>query len=137
MSAKVFLDTNVIVYAFDPDSPAKQEKARHLIAGEDWLVSWQVVQEFSHVALHRFARPMSAPDLAEYLELVLWPRCTVFPSQLIYQTAIDLHGQTRYRFYDCLILSAALAGGADVLCSEDMQHGRSVGPLHISNPFLR
>ena len=54
MRGDSFLDTNILVYAFDPGSPQKREKARALIEGSGWCVSWQVVQEFSHVALHRF-----------------------------------------------------------------------------------
>jgi predicted nucleic acid-binding protein len=43
--------------------------------------------------------------------------------------------QTQYRFYDCLIVSAALASGASVLLSEDLQEGRVIGGLTIRNPF--
>ena len=135
MSAKVFLDTNVVAYAFDATVPIKWQRARKLMAGRNWVVGWQVVQEFANVALHRFAVPMKPADLADYLEWVLWPRCEVFPSQNLYRTAVMLHTQTQYRFYDCLIIAAALASGAAVLYTEDLQHGRTIGSLKIENPF--
>ena len=34
MSDKVFLDTNVLVYLFDRDTPAKQKKARAVLESE-------------------------------------------------------------------------------------------------------
>ena len=135
MSAKVFLDTNVVAYAFDPAVPAKRQRARILMDAYDWVVSWQVVQEFAHVALHRFAVPMKPVDLADYLELVLWPHCEVFPSLTLYRTAATLHAQTQYRFYDSLMVAAALASGAALLYTEDLQHGRVIGSLKIENPF--
>lgn len=135
MSAKVFLDTNVVAYAFDLGAPAKRQRAREIMGGRDWTASWQVVQEFTNLALHRFAVPMKPADLADYLELVLWPHCTVFPSLNLYRTAAMLHAQTQYRFYDSLIVAAALASGAAVLYTEDLQHGRMIGSLKIENPF--
>ena len=56
---------------------------------------------------------------------------------------LDLHQAARalaedqlLSFYDALIVAAAIGGGCDVLYSEDMQHGRSIGGLAIVNPFL-
>lgn len=135
MNAEVFLDTNIIVYSFDGNSPKKRDVARKLMEREKWMVSWQTVQEFSNVALHRFEVPMKSEDLADYLELVLWPRCRVFPSVAIYQKALEIHRKIGYRFYDSLIVSSALAGGASILYSEDMESDRKIGALQIQNPF--
>ena len=104
--------------------------------GHEWGVSWQVVQEFANLALHRFAVAMKPEDLADYLDLVLWPRCVVVPSLNLYRAAATLHGQTQYRFYDSLIVATALASGAAVLFTEDLQHGRVLGSLTIENPFI-
>ena len=135
MNGDLFLDTNVLVCAFDPSVPAKQARAREVLSSERWLVSWQVVQEFSHVALHRFATPMAPADLQDFLRLVLWPRCRVLPSATLYEAAVQLHLQTQFRFYDCLVVASALASGAATLLSEDLQAGRRFGPLTITNPF--
>jgi len=135
MSAKVFLDTNVVAYAFDPSALAKQQRARELLVTDNWVVSWQVIQEFTNLALHRFAVPLKPTDLTDYLELVLWPHCASYPSPTLYRTATALHAQTQYRFYDCLILAGALASNATILYSEDLQAGRKIGSLIIENPF--
>ncbi|WAC20145.1 PIN domain-containing protein [Luteolibacter sp. SL250] len=135
MSAEVFLDTNVIVYSFDQSSPAKRERSLELLRGDSWAVSWQVVQEFASVALHRFKAPMSEGDLADYIELILMPHCRVFPSASIYRQALAVREQTGYRFYDSLVVTAALESGAKFLYSEDLQHGRKIGGMMIVNPF--
>ena len=136
MSADYFLDTNVLVYAFDQTAPEKQRRSRELMDMEhNWAISWQILQEFSSVALHRFAKPVSPDFLKNFIELVLWPKCQVLPSQTLYQKACDLHAHTQYRYYDSLVLAAAIESGAARLYSEDLQDGRHFGGLRIKNPF--
>ena len=126
----------MLVYAFDQSAPEKQARARALLdVNRSWAISWQVVQEFSSVALHRFAKPVRLVFLKQFIELVLWPKCAVLPSQSLYQAAVEIHAQTQYRFYDALVLAAALESGATRLLSEDLQEGRSFGDLRIENPF--
>ena len=137
MSAEVFLDTNIFVYCFDADNPSKQIIAKKLVSERGWFVSWQVVQEFSSVALHRFKVPLKPGDLADYIAFRLWPECRILPSQAIFNQAMSIHGRYGFRFYDCLVLASALAGGAKRLLSEDFQHGLRIGSLEILNPFLK
>lgn len=139
MSAKVFLDTNVLVYAFDRSAPAKQERALQVVRDRSdgaWVISWQVVQEFSAVALHRFSQPMATSDLKDLQQTLLWPACVILPGKALHRHALALHEETGYRFYDCLILAAAIASGAERLYTEDLQHGREIGGTRIVNPFL-
>jgi len=136
MSAENFLDTNVHAFAFDGTAPAKRHRARELIGANDWVTSWQVVQEFANVALHRFVVPIRSADLADFLDVVLWPRCAVMPSLALHRSALEIHRQTQYRYFDSLIVASALSSGASILFSEDLQHGRSIGNLTIRNPFL-
>jgi len=136
MTADPFLDTNILVYTFDRDAPDKAERARELTNGTDWQISWQVIQEFSNVAIHRFKTPLKSEDLEAFLKLVLWPRCSVMPGQAIFTQALRIQKETQYRFYDSLIVASALNSGAGILYSEDLQHGRRIGDLRIENPFL-
>ena len=102
MSAEVFLDTNIFVYCFDAQSPEKQAAAKKIVSDPDWFVSWQVLQEFSSVALHRFKVPIKPVDLAEYVEFRLWPNCRVLPSQTVFRQATEIHGRFGFRYYDSL-----------------------------------
>ena len=136
MPAKVFLDTNVLVYAFDWTAPEKRLVAQEMIQREmDWCISWQVVQEFSNLALHRFRKPMQPKDLCDYLNIVLLPNCRVMPTSAIYEQALRIQSQAQYCFYDSLIVGAALASGAKQLYSEDLQPSGLLGDLEIVNPF--
>lgn len=139
MSADYFLDTNVLVYSFDENAPAKRDAARKLIAGALrrglGSISWQVVQEFLNVALYKWEKPMSIEDANGYLSGILEPLCTVFPSATLWRTALSIQARSQYRLYDCLIVASALQCGAKILYSEDLQADRRFGDLEIKNPF--
>ena len=139
MSVKYFLDTNILVYTFAADLPAKQKKALELVgeALEDGngIISSQVAQEFLNVALHKFEKPLSWEESYHYFEEVLESLCGVYASPELYRRALQLRHETGYRFYDALIIASALEGGCKVLYSEDLQHGRKISDLSIKNPF--
>lgn len=139
MPAEYFLDTNVFVYSFDASAPRKRAKARELLerglGSSAGVISWQVVQEFLNVALHRFERPLTQREATEYLEDVLAPLCRVLPSTALFRDALSVQTETGFRFYDSLIVAGALASGAPILYTEDLQSGRRVRGLRIENPF--
>lgn len=141
MKGKYFIDTNIIVYAFDESSPKKQARALRLI--EEALVkgvgvlSTQVVQEFLNVALKKFAVPLRWDHAQMFLTTVLAPLCNIFPSIDGYQEALLIHSQTGFGFYDSLIVSSAIKAECEILYSEDLQHGRTVRGTRIINPFLK
>ena len=140
MSDRYFLDTNVFVYAFDTDAPAKASRARQLIrdavSTRRGIVSNQVVQEFFNVALRRFAQPMSALEAQQYLTSVFRPILAVHSSQALYLDALRLYEEHRLAWYDSLIVAAAIQGRCSALYSEDLSHGLRIGDLRIENPFL-
>ncbi len=139
MSAKFFLDTNIVVYTFDAESPQKKRRAQELVEQalrtHEGVVSTQVVQEFLNVATTKFAAPLALSDAQQYLHDVLAPLCTVFPSIDLFQQALGLQQETMYSFYDSLIIMGALQAGSDILYTEDLQHGQQIRGLQILNPF--
>jgi predicted nucleic acid-binding protein len=140
MSDRFFLDTNIFVYSFDRSSAAKARRATELIrealSTQKGIVSYQVVQEFFHVALRRFSQPMQAADAEQYLGTVFRPLLGVHSSQALYAEALRLHAQSGLSWYDSLIVSAALQAHCHLLFTEDLQHGQRFGSLQVSNPFL-
>ncbi len=134
-----FLDTNVLVYSFDSDAPAKRDRSRALIAAalqdHSATISYQVVQEFLNVATRRFASPMTGGQASGYLNAVLMPLCTVWPSRNLYLTALSVREETGFGFYDALIVAGALEASCKRLLTEDLQDGRVVRGLQIVNPF--
>lgn len=140
MKDKTFLDTNIFVYSFDKTDHRKRKLAEGLInaALESQLgvVSTQVVQEFVNVALKKFERPLAVSDCLNYIDTVFTPLCDVFSSMALYKEALSLHQETRYSFYDSLVIAAALEARCTLLYSEDFQNGQKLRELKIVNPFL-
>ncbi len=139
MSSRYFLDTNIFVYSFDQESPAKKQKSQYLIdqalQDERGLISTQVFQEFFNVALHKFKQPLSLQDCKDYLENVLAPLCEVYPDMDYYRSALEIQTTTGYSFYDALVIAAAQKAGCTTLYSEDLQDEQKIGLLQIKNPF--
>jgi predicted nucleic acid-binding protein len=140
MSADYFLDSNILLYSFDPAAARKQRIARMLVDGAvhegRGVISSQVCQEFCNVMLHKLAAPIPPRDLEAYLESTVYPLIRVLASPRLFAEAVAIHQQTQYRFYDSLIVAAALESGVPTLYSEDLQHDRLIGSLRIVNPFL-
>jgi predicted nucleic acid-binding protein len=138
MNDSFFLDSNIFVYSFDSKAPGKQKRAQELIRigleGRG-IISWQVIQEFSNVALHKFEKPMGRDDLRDYLHTVLLPLCSVWPEESLYHRALNAGLDTGYSWYDSLILVSAVKSDADILYSEDLQHDRVYMGVRIRNPF--
>ncbi len=139
MSGKYFLDTNVLVYSFDPSVPAKQAEAVRLIKAALYdgkgLISSQVIQEFITVAIKKFDIPMSLHDSRKYLDTVLSGLCRVFMSIDLYRSALDIMERWGYSLYDSLIIAAALQADCDILYSEDLHHHQKIRGLTIVDPF--
>lgn len=140
MSARFFLDTNVLVYLFDRSAPEKSSRAQALVdealEGRLGLTSAQVMQEFINVATRKFKVVPSTAEVGHILRDLLEPLCTVFASFELVETAVAVRDETGFAFYDALIVAGAVIGGAAVLYSEDLQHGRVVRGVTIQNPFL-
>ncbi len=139
MSAKYFLDTNIFVYSLDATIPVKAKRAKTLIReGLDTgngIVSYQVVQEFFNVAFRRFTKPMSAFAAEEYLNTTFRPLLAVHSSPALLVSALQIHADHHFSWYDSLIVAAAQEADCSILYSEDMLHGRRVDDLRIENPF--
>jgi predicted nucleic acid-binding protein len=127
----VFFDTNILVYA--QQTGGKADRARVLFAGGGKL-SVQVLNEFAAVSRRKQGRDWReiAEAISDVLLLVDPPLALTLD---LHTTARALAGDHRLSFYDALIVAAAVEAGCDILYSEDLQHGRTIGGLAIVNPF--
>ena len=137
----IFLDTNIFIYTFDRSDQAKRQIAHKLLRTHiergTGVISTQVIQEFLNVALTKFAAPLSSEDARRYTRTVMAPMCRSYPSIDLYDSAISLRSETGFSFYDSLIVAAALNEGCSLLLTEDLQDGRNVRGVKISNPFKK
>ena len=138
MPARVFIDTNVLVYLFDRDAPATQAVARRVLAGDGdgvyLVISTQVLQEFYVMVTRKLGTPLSegeaesaARDLAA-IDVVDVDRDMVF-------RAIAGARARKISLWDALIVEAGQTRGCQRLLTEDLQHGQLFGHLRVENPF--
>ena len=127
-----FFDTNMLVYA--QQEGEKADRARTLFAGGGKL-SVQVLNEFAAVSRRKQRREWReiAEAIADALALVDSPLALTIDLHVAARALAEDH---RLSFYDALIVASAIEAGCDILYSEDMQHGRTIGELAIVNPFL-
>lgn len=139
MKGKYFLDTNIFVYTFDSSTPAKQKKAQQLVNNalieRTGVISYQVVQEFLNVSTKKFAVPLKIIDAKIYLDQILMPLCELYPGPELYSFALDIHEETKFSFYDSLIIASAIKTGCKTLYTENLSNGYSLFSLTIQNPF--
>jgi len=137
MSVKVFVDTNVLFYAYDIDAGAKQQTAQNVLLNL-WqerigAVSMQVLQEFYSTATRKLASPLSKQKarliVARY---VRW--CVVTTPEEMKQ-AFRIEDDARIGVWDALIVAAAIKAGARRILSEDLSPGQIIAGVLIENHF--
>ncbi|HEY0457267.1 MAG TPA: PIN domain-containing protein [Verrucomicrobiae bacterium] len=137
MNAARFLDTNVLLYAYDLDSPGKRNVALGLIE-QGWsspgssAISVQVLQEM-HVNLIKsgIAQIKAAQIVRDFFT---WP--IVDNTLELLESALDEQRRWKISLWDALILAAARFAGSSELISEDFSHGQDYGGICAFNPFI-
>lgn len=136
---RAFVDTNVLLYAHDATETAKQPVARaalrDLWGRRSGTLSTQVLQEFYVTATRKLPRPLSRAEAREVVDIYsAWQVVMIDPGVIIAATRIEEEHQLS--FWDALILETARIAGADVLLTEDFQHGHVIEGVRIENPFV-
>lgn len=137
MTADSFIDTNILVYAVDPDYAIveKHHTALELIERADIGLSTQVLQEF-YTVVTRKLKPSLSEEAAftlieEYLVLPV-----VFIDQMILIDGIQNSLKYQISYWDGAIIAAAERLKCKVLYSEDLNHGQRYGTVEVVNPFI-
>jgi predicted nucleic acid-binding protein len=139
MSDKVFVDTNILVYAHDRSTGAKHIRARTLIdqlweSGKGAL-STQVLQELCVNFRKKSAPPLPIEEIRHLIEdYCAWE--VVVNSAESVQGALEIEARYKISFWDSLVLHAAERCGATVLYSEDLTSGQQYGSVRVVNPFF-
>jgi len=136
MTASVFFDTNVIVYAAvgtGKDKP-KKDRALELIESEDFGTSAQVLQEFFVTVVRKASRPLSVVQALEWIEQLTAFPCQRIDHQLV-RIAVEQSERYEISYWDAAILVAAEALGAHTVYSEDLNDGQRYGKVQVVNQF--
>ena len=131
-----FRDTNVLIYSIDGKDPAKQVVAREIVVsavrGGGFLISAQVLNEFSNIALLKLK--LSVEEVRKFVSF--FSRIGVVSLESRWTDAALLLKQ-RYetQFFDSLLLAAAQENGCDEILTEDLNDGQMYGSVKAVNPF--
>jgi predicted nucleic acid-binding protein len=137
MTANVFVDTNVFIYAVDQADLKKQSAAQ---AWRAWLwetnrgrISFQVLQEFYVNAMRK--QPSAQVEVRkEISDLMAWRPIALDAGVIAGAWIIeDRYGIS---FWDSLIVAAARVAGCRYLLTEDLQRGQDLDGVIVVNPFL-
>jgi len=136
---RAFVDTNVLVYLFDDDAPDKKARAREILASRgsagQLVISTQVLQEFYVAVTRKLLTPLPPEKAYQAVRDFLGLPLRQVTSDLVL-AAIQRSIAIPLSFWDALIVETALDAHADVLLTEDLQHGQVIDGLRIENPFL-
>jgi predicted nucleic acid-binding protein len=132
---KSFIDTNIWLYAFIlSDDNHKTEAAKQLIEGSTIAVSSQVINELCANLLKKTS--MCEKDISNIIASFYHRYEVVQFSKNILLHASKLRQESKFSFWDSLIVASALNADAKFLYSEDMHDGLVVEKkLEIVNPF--
>lgn len=138
MTARAFVDSNVLVYAHDSGAGERHDIARELVLrlwrDRAGVVSTQVLQEVYVNLRKKAAKPLSAAQARELIsDYLVWD--VVVNDGAAVVEAIRFEERCRISFWDGLIVAAANAAAAEVLLTEDLNHGQQYGSVTVRNPF--
>ena len=133
---KVFLDTNILVYAVDQRDSAKHLRAVDAVDAclreGTGVISTQVLQEFASVAVTKLHQRIEVV-LAELLVLERLEVVHLTPTLI--RRALELHALHDVHYWDAAILAAAEVANCSRLWSEDFAPGSIYGLLRVENPL--
>ena len=136
--SKVFLDTNILVYAYDRSAGQKHSLAAELVEAcwenENGSLSIQVLQEFFVTVTRKIAAPLDTQTARQIVaDLAQWRLHTPKAGDLL--QAIDLQQSHHLAFWDAQVVQSAASLGCKQLLSEDLNHGQVYGEVQVINPF--
>jgi len=137
MNDKVFVDTNVLIYAYDVDAGLKHRISKALLqklwSERTGVLSMQVLQEFYVNVTRKIPRPITKTSARSIVSsYAVW--CTDTTTAEI-STAFRIEDEAKIGFWDALIVAAARKSGAVRILSEDLNAGQSIAGILIENPF--
>jgi predicted nucleic acid-binding protein len=137
MSAKSFVDTNVLVYAHDNKEGRKQEAAKKILSDltlhRSGVLSMQVLQEFYTTATRKLASSLPKKEARAIVNDFAYWCVETTPVEI--SRAFRIEDEARIGFWDALIVAAAIKSGATRILSEDLNAGQIIAGITIENPF--
>jgi len=139
MNDRIFVDTNVLVYAYDRSEPQKQQQALRVLdrlattgAG---VISTQVLSEFFVAVTRKIAAPLSIDEAHERVKNYLQSWTILDLTGMVVLEAIRGVRDHQFNFWDAQIWAAARLNQVTVVFSEDFNVGAVIEGVRFANPF--
>jgi predicted nucleic acid-binding protein len=135
--AKIFIDTNILVYTVDKFDKNKQKAARsilkEIVANETAAISTQVLQEFYISCTKKLnMKPLKAK---EYIHNYIENFEVIQNGPAIIERGIDISILSQISFWDALLIAAAESSNSTELMTEDLNDGQIINGVKIKNPL--
>lgn len=137
------IDTNILVYRFDPRFPEKQQIAtailREGLASDTVRLPHQAIVEFVAATTRSLSGGgslLSAADARREAEDLVNQFTVLYPNEAILRTALRGAAAYQLAWFDAHLWAYADYYGLSPLYSEDFQHNRAYGTVRAINPFL-
>ncbi|MEE9355109.1 MAG: PIN domain-containing protein [Methylococcaceae bacterium] len=139
MSDRYFVDTNILIYAYDIDAGSKHEHCKNLIMdlwdGANGVISTQVMQEFYVNITRKIPEPLSLDRARSLLSLYETWQVEIIEAPLVSFASV-IQERNRLSFWDALIIATAAQGNVKGLYSEDLNPGQRIEGVEVINPML-
>jgi predicted nucleic acid-binding protein len=133
---KIFIDTNIIVYANDQRDKAKQKKVintiKNIMTNASSTISTLVMQEYAYVALTKLKQ---SPDVVLRQLMLLQTFEVIHQSPDQIRRAIEIMYLYKIGFWDACIISNAEYANCLIIYSEDLNPGQFYSGIKIMNPL--
>lgn len=139
MKGEVFLDTNVLVYAYDLSDPAKQRRAIDVLddlsVRDAGVISTQVMSELFVVLTRKLGNALTVEQALETVtrHMRAW-RVVDVTDFIVLEAARGVRGH-QMSFRDAQVWAAAKLNQIPVVLSEDFASGSIIEGVHFINPF--
>jgi predicted nucleic acid-binding protein len=139
MKGKIFVDTNILIYAHDLDAGARHDIAARAIEelweNENGVMSTQVLQEFYVNVTKKINKPLSRSRARGIIENYLSWHIEINEADTVLK-ASEIEERHLLSFWDALIVAAACQAKVDKILTENLNHGQNIEGILIENPFI-
>ena len=139
MNGSIFLDTNVVVYAYDRSESFKQSKIVPVLDELSSIgagaLSTQVLCELFVALTSKIRSPLSQKDGVQRVErhMQIWTVLNV--TSVIILEALRGVRKHHFSFWDSLVWATAKLNQISIIFSEDFADGSTVEGVRFVNPF--
>ena len=135
----ILIDTNLLIYLYDPNQPDKQKQSEHVLEQLELTrsgrLSVQVLAEFFSVATRKLSPSLTSTEALEQITFFtrLWPVFDLTP-MIVMEAGRGVRDH-KLSYYDAQVWATARLNQLSVVFSEDFRDGSILEGVRFVNPF--